>query len=147
MAELITLVRVVCTSLACPSQWDAWDDQGRYHYLRYRHGVGSAERAGSEDAWNDAWKSAHWDEETLVWHGLEAIEQLASFEYVDENGWDGEISLETFCEKAGFRLADTVERVAYWRNIANQLAEEFKDEPAALAYADQLLGGTDLDME
>jgi hypothetical protein len=37
----IALKRVVQTCCACPSQWDAWDAEGRYYYLRYRSGIGT----------------------------------------------------------------------------------------------------------
>lgn len=37
---MITLVKVKQTCQACPSQWDAWDDEGTYYYLRYRWGTG-----------------------------------------------------------------------------------------------------------
>lgn len=32
------LVRVIETCSACPSQWDAWDADGVYYYIRYRFG-------------------------------------------------------------------------------------------------------------
>lgn len=52
---MTVIVRVVETCPACPSQWDAWDDQGRYWYLRYRHGRGTAEIQPGPDtsAWSD----------------------------------------------------------------------------------------------
>jgi hypothetical protein len=34
----ITIVRAERTCTACPSQWDMWDDEGNYIYVRYRHG-------------------------------------------------------------------------------------------------------------
>ena len=34
----IELVRVEQTCMACPSQWDAWDKDGTYYYIRYRWG-------------------------------------------------------------------------------------------------------------
>lgn len=37
----ITLIRVVKTCDAAPRQWNAWDDRGRYWYLRFRGGRGS----------------------------------------------------------------------------------------------------------
>jgi hypothetical protein len=33
-------VRVVQVSAGCPAQWDGWDQNGRYYYLRYRYGTG-----------------------------------------------------------------------------------------------------------
>jgi len=34
----IKIVRAERTCFACPSQWDMWDDQGNYIYVRFRHG-------------------------------------------------------------------------------------------------------------
>jgi hypothetical protein len=142
---VITLVRVIRTSIACPSQWDAWDPEGRYYYLRFRHGYGAVKSAESHEAYESAWEAAHWDEDAKQWRGLEAITLVAEFE--DEDERRGDISLEEFCQRAGLTLASDIERTAFWRNISNQLNEEFKDDPAALARADQFLGGADLDEE
>lgn len=48
------IVKAVQTCLSCPSQWDAWTDEGQYLYLRFRHGVGTVEEQPSPDT--DAWK-------------------------------------------------------------------------------------------
>lgn len=37
--SLIKIKRYVSTSPACPTQFDMWDGEGNYYYLRYRHGV------------------------------------------------------------------------------------------------------------
>lgn len=50
MAAEIILVRAEQTCYACPSQWDAWDLDGRYWYLRYRHGHGTMGRDYVTDA-------------------------------------------------------------------------------------------------
>lgn len=52
---MIVIVRTFQTCRACPSQWDAWDDEGNYWYLRYRHGRGTAETQPSPDwsQWSD----------------------------------------------------------------------------------------------
>lgn len=34
----IRLVKIEQTCTACPSQWDAWDEDGEYYYIRYRWG-------------------------------------------------------------------------------------------------------------
>lgn len=34
----IELVRIEQTCMACPSQWDAYDAEGNYYYIRYRWG-------------------------------------------------------------------------------------------------------------
>ena len=41
---MIELVKVIETCMACPSQWDAWDAEGNYYYLRFRFGRGSVSR-------------------------------------------------------------------------------------------------------
>ena len=84
MSEVI-LVRTVQTGGACPSQWDAWDLDGNYWYLRFRHGRGTAERQPSPnpDTWGD-------DPPAL------------SFTHEELDGW---ISLEEFCGLAGLNLA------------------------------------------
>lgn len=40
---MLTLTKIVQTSVACPSQWDAWASDGTYVYLRYRHGYGTVQ--------------------------------------------------------------------------------------------------------
>jgi hypothetical protein len=35
---MIKITRVVHTCGACPSQWDAWTDDNKYVYIRYRWG-------------------------------------------------------------------------------------------------------------
>lgn len=83
MIEVI-IVRAVQTCEACPAQWDAWDMDGHYWYLRFRHGHGTAERQPSPDctAWAD--KPAE-----------------LSFTHEELDGW---IGLEEFCKLAGLNL-------------------------------------------
>lgn len=91
LAELLNerrpvIVRANQTCYACPSQWDAWGDDGTQYYLRYRHSLGSADimrRADGE--WLD-----------------NAAERVAEFETDEQDG--GVISLEEFCERAGLEL-------------------------------------------
>ena len=85
MSEVI-LVKAVQTCVACPSQWDAWDLDGNYWYLRYRHGRGTAERQPSPDL--------------ATWVNREPN---IRFEYGD--GLSGCMDLEEFCERAGLNLA------------------------------------------
>ena len=33
-----TIVKIIETCSACPSQWDMWDAKGNYYYVRYRWG-------------------------------------------------------------------------------------------------------------
>jgi hypothetical protein len=35
----VNIERLEQTSFACPSQWDAWDENGTYYYIRYRWGT------------------------------------------------------------------------------------------------------------
>ena len=35
---MIKIVELKQTCVACPSQWDAWDDEDNYYYIRYRWG-------------------------------------------------------------------------------------------------------------
>lgn len=46
MDQPYQLTKVVQTCFACPSQWDAWDAEGNYYYLRYRHGWGRVDVNG-----------------------------------------------------------------------------------------------------
>lgn len=146
--SVITLVRAVQTSQICPSQWDAWDAEGRYYYLRFRHGCGSVESAPTKELWRAECVELPATKEqpygSYSWPGTDFLHEYA-FEFGDE--LDGSISLEEFCQHSGLMLAESCDRTAFWRDVANQLAEEFKDEPAALARADQFLGGVELDKE
>ncbi len=85
MSEVI-IVKAVQTCIACPSQWDAWDLDGNYWYLRYRHGRGTAERQPGPDP--GTWTN---DGPNI------------SFEHGDHLA--GSIDLEEFCERAGLNLA------------------------------------------
>jgi hypothetical protein len=86
----LTLVRAVQTSVACPSQWDAWDADGNYYYLRYRSAYGRIERYET--------RGAFYDEE------LNRLgETIADFEY--GHPLDGCIELAEFCELTGVTLA------------------------------------------
>ena len=42
--SVIVLDRIVQTCNACPSQWDAWDTEGNYYYIRYRWGFLSVDK-------------------------------------------------------------------------------------------------------
>lgn len=78
----ITITRAVMTCTAYPSQWDAWTEDGRELYLRYRYGCGTAQLDGP------------------------AGETVASFE--TGHSYDGHIDLAEFCERAGLKLATGV---------------------------------------
>jgi hypothetical protein len=83
----VIIVEAVQTCEACPSQWDAWDADGYYWYLRYRHGRGAAERQPGPDP--DTWASK---DPELTFRG-------------DEGAPGGWIDLEDFCRLAGLTLA------------------------------------------
>lgn len=40
----ITIVRAIETCSAVPNQWDCWDKDGNYWYLKYRSGRGTISR-------------------------------------------------------------------------------------------------------
>lgn len=144
---MITLVRAVQTSIACPSQWDAWDAEGRYYYLRFRHGYGTVEAAPTKELWRaDCVELPVSEERPYGGYSWPGTDFLSEHDFEDEEA-DGSITLEGFCEKAGLALAPDIERTAWGRHIMNELQAAFKDDPAALARADQLMGGTDLDKE
>ena len=35
---MIIITRIIKTCIACPTQWDAWDIEGSYYYIRFRFG-------------------------------------------------------------------------------------------------------------
>src|SRR6266536_819421 len=86
---MIVLVRVVQTCMACPSQWDAWDADGNYYYLRYRSGHGEIRR----------YRTEHWVDST----DDEYVETVGSFDY--GHPLDGSIDLTDFARLAGIALA------------------------------------------
>lgn len=76
---LVTIVRAVQTCYACPSQWDAWDSEGTYWYLRYRFGSGTMSRTKGGTA-----------------------DSVLSF--ATDDALDGSITLEEFCQQIGVTL-------------------------------------------
>lgn len=103
--SVITLVRATQTSMACPSQWDAWDADGNYYYLRYRHGCGQIRH----------YRTADWigvDEDQL-------IEVVAEFEF--GHPLDGEISLEEFASHAGIALAPELHETSFGDHLRDEL--------------------------
>jgi hypothetical protein len=89
MSEVI-IVRAVETCSACPSQWDAWDMDGNYWYLRHRHGRGQAWKYPSSD-----WRT--WPD------GPPRMSYEYDGESTEEIG-DGYVSLEEFCRRTGLNL-------------------------------------------
>lgn len=110
---MIALVKAVQTSIACPSQWDAWDADGKYYYLRYRHGVGYVQ---------------HWTGGPSFWERQdEEPELIAQFEHGDD--LDGSIGLEEFAQRAGIALALDLDSKSFGEYLAEAL-ETAMDECA-----------------
>jgi hypothetical protein len=101
----VTLTRVTQTSLACPSQWDGWDEAGNYYYLRYRGGHGSV-RQYATPGWADS------DEDQLIRH-------VAAFDH--GHPLDGSITLAEFCERAGIALAQDLVRTGFGDHLRDEL--------------------------
>lgn len=90
---IIKIVKAHMTCGACPSQWNAWDAEGNYYYLRYRSGIGTVQQCESEDA---------------LQHDTP---NLVRFEYGD---WlDGCLTLEEFAELAGLDITDAEQTSVY----------------------------------
>ena len=78
----IKLTKVVETCGGCPSQWDAWDANGTYYYLRFRFGHGTVDV------------------------GEVGGQQVAAFEYGDR--LLGFLELEEFADLAGLDVSEAV---------------------------------------
>src|SRR5277367_32208 len=100
---MIRLARAIQTSWACPSQWDAWDTDGNYYYLRFRHGWGEMIHFQTEN-----WLDAKYPEDTDLTFSTvytanpEFIGHVAEFEHGDP--LDGSIELDEFATLAGVEL-------------------------------------------
>lgn len=94
----ITLTKVVQTCEAVPSQWDAWDAEGQYYYLRYRHRTGTVHAEPSQD--ESTWTSFPTALGTPTETG-----SVAHFYRSADEGESGWITLPEFLERAGLRLA------------------------------------------
>lgn len=104
---MITIVRAIQTSSACPSQWDAWDADGQYYYLRFRHGQGTAQ---AMDQANPNYQA-------------ELVGQ-----FVDDDPWNGSIELDEFLKRAGMALSPNVEYKGYGRYFAEKLRKALKND-------------------
>lgn len=104
---MITIVRAVQTCAACPAQWDSWDAEGNYYYLRFRHGHGTVqtmEAPGSGDYW---------------------AEPVASF--TDDDPWNGTIELEEFAERAGIALSPHLRLKSYGQYFVEEMWKAVKE--------------------
>jgi hypothetical protein len=120
----VTIVRAVQTSVACPSQWDAWDGQGQFWYLRYRHAHGEARRYAEGPDW---YRGTHGD----------PLEQHRA-DYGD-SPWDGETTLPELCAQLGFAVSPDVEYTGWGQHAADELYKAL-EQAAAAAVADDLSG-------
>jgi hypothetical protein len=103
--QCVILTQVAQTCFACPSQWDAWDADGRYYHLRYRHGCGQVRRYASED-----------------WYKTpppQDCEVVADFEH--GGPLEGCIGLAEFCALAGLALSDGAARDIAGQYLADWL--------------------------
>jgi hypothetical protein len=82
----VILKRVIQTCASHPSQWDAWDADGNYWYLRYRFAHGTAERQPGPDP--------------TQWTSEDVRAEFAT----DRGEYDGDISLAEFCQLAGLNI-------------------------------------------
>lgn len=122
---MIILTRAVQTSMACPSQWDAWDADGNYYYLRYRHGHGEMRQYASEN-WMDApWKPEQEIDDSVpgwgIYANIEYIRTVARFSHGDP--LDGVIALEEFAGLAGIGL-ELQSYTGYGDHLRDQLVME-----------------------
>lgn len=100
----IVLVKAVQTCLACPSQWDAWDADGTYYYLRHRNGRGSVDSFADPNP--ETWGAGQLGE---IAHFRGEYDWTADHTDMDELAW--------FCGEAGLTLADDFQLVTYQKYI------------------------------
>jgi hypothetical protein len=101
----VVLVQVTQTSADCLAQWDGWDRNGSYYYLRYRDGAGKVCRYRTPD-----WPRADRDE---------LIRVVATFD--DAGPHDGVISLEAFAARAGITVASGAAVTGFWDHVRDEL--------------------------
>jgi hypothetical protein len=120
---VITIVRAVKTSIACPTQWDLWDDKDNYYYARYEDGCGELTQYKTEN-----WVGAPFiPEEEITDHNpgwikranTEYIRKVADFQHDDD--LDDFITLGEFAELAGIQLADNLMNTNFGEHLRDQL--------------------------
>lgn len=108
---MIEIVKAICTCAACPSQWDAWDADGTYYYLRYRWGRGTVQIPDTGRPDYGEWKT---------------LQDMIAFDVSKTEGpYAGLISLSEFCQLAGITLSPDCD--ISWKG------GKAYDEPADLA--------------
>jgi hypothetical protein len=122
---VITIVKAVQTSIACPAQWDMWDAEGNYYYARFRHGWGQV-RQYEDENWVEApWKpDEEIDKSVPGWASLANTSFVAFISTFETDGDEGWISLEDFCAQSGLALSPDAARVGYGTHVMNQLAAD-----------------------
>lgn len=119
----IRLVRVIQTSWACPSQWDAWDEENNYYYLRFRHGWGEMMQFKSVN-----WLDANYPEGENVNFGNvytmnpEFIRKVVEFEHGDP--LDGSIELDEFATLAGVELDPGIYETKFGQHLRDELVKD-----------------------
>ena len=126
---MLTLTRAVQTAMGCPSQWDAWDADGNYYYLRYRHGQGQVTQFQTPDWVGLPSISANRGFGSAYTNNSQFIRHVTFFEYGGE--YDGVISLTEFARHAGIFLAPGVDYTGFGDHIADQLTFDGIDPEAA----------------
>lgn len=107
----ITLVRAVQTSEGFPSQWNAWDTNGQYYYLRYRRAHGTVHAFPSEDYTTWTWED---------WHT-----PVARFDHGEPT--EGVIRFDRFCELAGLAIAPIIEYQCFGQYFMGQIEDILKE--------------------
>jgi hypothetical protein len=120
---VVKLTRVVQTSMACPAQWDAWDADGNYYYLRFRHGCGEMRQYTDQD-WVDAPLKEDVDETQPGWiihSNTKFIRTVATFEMEDEFGVD---TIEQFASAADIELASDIYKTSFGDHVRDELIKD-----------------------
>jgi hypothetical protein len=107
--------------MACPAQWDAWDEEGNYYYLRYRHGCGAMIQYKTED-WLDAPYPGDVNFANVYTSNPEYIRHVAEFEYGDP--LDGDIELDDFARLADVELDPKIYHTNYGDHLRDELIKD-----------------------
>jgi len=102
----VIIVRAVMTAMACPSQWDAWDADGNYYYLRYRYAHGSVTQ----------YRTADWCDMT----GDQLVRHVSEF-VTHGHPLDGDIGLADFARRAGIELAPGLAEEDFGDHLRDEL--------------------------
>jgi hypothetical protein len=124
------------TCPGCPSQWNAWNTDGDYLYLRYRHGRGTVEQQPSPDV--DTWtgRGRTFEEDTCYLHTW------------DDGTGGGFLTLDEFMANVpGMALAEGADYdpEGYYNDDGEPVTtapEQTTQEPTALQPAEPMLEGT-----